>query len=331
MNRAKAITFTLLFLLSFIGLIFNTGCAVKSDQRNPGIYENIVVWQDKRYGQWDIYGYDLDTQKEFRITEGKGDSITPKIQGNIVVWTNINNGIYDIYGHNLETKETFRITQDQYKQKDPDVYGDRVVWTDYREKNGSIYCYNIGTGVTVKLSKGSESHFSPSIYGDNVVWIYNKVSNPYSKPERGVYCYNFNSGTSSFLPTETISECHLFKDIIIWNPNMMVRIGGYNLGPDMIFGTKDDIGNFEADVDEGDAINFPRAYDNIIACETAKKIYMHNTQSEDSFIIEFNQKGSLNFSIYGNIIVAEVSVQNRNWDIYGYNLDTKEEFPICVK
>lgn len=46
-------------------------------QETPAIYDNIVVWTDWRNVKvfssfnLDIYGYDLLTRKEFRITEDK--------------------------------------------------------------------------------------------------------------------------------------------------------------------------------------------------------------------------------------------------------------------
>jgi beta propeller repeat protein len=72
-----------------------------SDQEKPAIYQNIVVWEDMRNGNWDIYGYDLSTQQEFQITSDRNDQREPAIYQNIVVWEDSRNGGNDIYGYDL--------------------------------------------------------------------------------------------------------------------------------------------------------------------------------------------------------------------------------------
>ena len=39
-----------------------------SSQRKPTIHGDVVVWQDFRNGNKDIYGYNLSTEAEFQIT-----------------------------------------------------------------------------------------------------------------------------------------------------------------------------------------------------------------------------------------------------------------------
>ncbi|MGC1121157.1 MAG: hypothetical protein WBA22_08685 [Candidatus Methanofastidiosia archaeon] len=36
-----------------------------SSQNNPAIYDTVVVWTDYRQGNADIYGYNLDTGREY--------------------------------------------------------------------------------------------------------------------------------------------------------------------------------------------------------------------------------------------------------------------------
>ena len=55
-------------------------------QRAPDISGHLVVWQDKRNGDWDIYGYNLITRQEFRITTDNADQTNPAISGTLVVW-----------------------------------------------------------------------------------------------------------------------------------------------------------------------------------------------------------------------------------------------------
>ncbi len=40
-----------------------------NDQLFPSIHGDIVVWEDDRNGNSDIYGYNLSTNQEFQITD----------------------------------------------------------------------------------------------------------------------------------------------------------------------------------------------------------------------------------------------------------------------
>jgi beta propeller repeat protein len=70
-------------------------------QRNPDIYEHLVVWQDKRNGNWDIYGYNLITRQEFQITNNASDQTRPAIGGGYVAWVDMRTGTESIYAAEL--------------------------------------------------------------------------------------------------------------------------------------------------------------------------------------------------------------------------------------
>ncbi len=88
----------------------------ESSQTNPDIDNNIVVWQDYRNNNWDIFGYNLTTQEEFQITDDTHDQTDPAISGNVVVWQDNRNGNSEIYAVVLDGPEvarcTFRIAGD---------------------------------------------------------------------------------------------------------------------------------------------------------------------------------------------------------------------------
>ncbi|MCH8218140.1 MAG: hypothetical protein IH892_15385, partial [Planctomycetes bacterium] len=56
-----------------------------------------VVWQDDRFGHWDIYLYNLNTGREFRLTEDPADQTLPDIDGDLVVWQDNRLGSWDIF------------------------------------------------------------------------------------------------------------------------------------------------------------------------------------------------------------------------------------------
>jgi len=74
-------------------------------QTNPDIDGNIIVWQDNRNNNWDIFGYNLTTREEFQITDDSHDQTNPAISGNVVVWQDNRNGNSEIYAVLLDGPE----------------------------------------------------------------------------------------------------------------------------------------------------------------------------------------------------------------------------------
>lgn len=78
---------------------------------NPDVYNNVVVWQDRRNGNWDIYGYNLTTKTTFAIVTNTADQTRPAITfspwlgGYVVVWQDGRDGNWDIYGAILNGPE----------------------------------------------------------------------------------------------------------------------------------------------------------------------------------------------------------------------------------
>ena len=106
---------------------------------HPAICGSIIVWQDNRSGNWDIYGYNLATSEEFAICTGPGNQQLPAIAGPTIVWQDDRNGNWDVYGYDLVSSKTFPIHQGKGDQTEPDIHHNVVVWTDNRHGNNDIY------------------------------------------------------------------------------------------------------------------------------------------------------------------------------------------------
>ncbi|MHC4123286.1 MAG: peptidylprolyl isomerase [Planctomycetota bacterium] len=64
---------------------------------NSDVSDSVVVWQVRRNGNWDIYGYDVIQGVEFPISVADGNQVEPVIDGNTVAWldsTIITNDLY---------------------------------------------------------------------------------------------------------------------------------------------------------------------------------------------------------------------------------------------
>jgi len=77
--------------------ITDTGI-LSAQKNNFFVWENILVWEDNRNGNWDIFAYDMKTCQEFQVTSDLSNQLNPAIHGNMVVWQDYRNGTADIYG-----------------------------------------------------------------------------------------------------------------------------------------------------------------------------------------------------------------------------------------
>jgi beta propeller repeat protein len=74
-----------------------------SNAINPDISGNLIVWQDDRNTDWDIYGYNLATRREFLISDAQpnqtvfSNQTNPAISGTTVVWEDDLGGKMTIY------------------------------------------------------------------------------------------------------------------------------------------------------------------------------------------------------------------------------------------
>ncbi|MHC4520838.1 MAG: hypothetical protein ACYTAS_19785, partial [Planctomycetota bacterium] len=76
--------------------------ASEAHQRHPDVDGHLVVWQDNRHGDWDIFGYNLVTGRMFQITDDPDDQIHAAISGRTVVWQDNRLGRWNVYAAVLD-------------------------------------------------------------------------------------------------------------------------------------------------------------------------------------------------------------------------------------
>jgi len=120
-------------------------CTNPSQQRRPAIWGKNIIWLDDRNGNhWDIYGYDLLAQQEFKVLKPSSQTgIHLELWGNNIIWNDYRNQNWDLYGYNIITQTEFPVCTHPADQEDFDIWGDIVVWEDTRGGNLDIYGYNI--------------------------------------------------------------------------------------------------------------------------------------------------------------------------------------------
>ena len=143
-----------------------------SDQQAPYISGQWIVWEDYRNNDWDIYGYNLVTGEERRITPDGAIAHDPVLSDDRVAWQDYRDGNYDIFVNNLVTGIETQITDDRADQTAPAIDGDMIVWQDLRSGYSDIYRYDFKTLTEALVSSGApgvNKNF-PAISGNLVVW-----------------------------------------------------------------------------------------------------------------------------------------------------------------
>jgi TolB protein len=142
----------------------------ESGQKDPAIYEDKIVWQDERNGNWDVYVYNLSTSTETRITSNESNQTRPAIYEDRIVWQDKRNENWDIYLYDLSTQKETQITDESADQINPAINKERIVWQDKRNGNWDIYLYDLSAQKETQITTNKSDQIEPVIYGDRIVW-----------------------------------------------------------------------------------------------------------------------------------------------------------------
>ena len=154
----------------------------ETQQVTPSVDGDIVVWNDKRNMQsdgkhaWNVYGYNLSTQNEFRVagTDTRvAQALNPDVSGQTVVWCDLRNPTRDVYFKDLSTGVESLIGINAGAQQAnviSSISGNLVVWEDISDGNWNLYGYDLSTQTKFSVSTNSASQLLPAIDGDFIVW-----------------------------------------------------------------------------------------------------------------------------------------------------------------
>jgi len=303
----------------------------ESDQNDPAIYADKVVWTDWRNANttsnesfiWnaDIYMYNTSLEEEVQITANVSMQIGPAIYEDRIVWTDMRNGNADIYMYDPASGEEIQLTDNRSDQWYPAIYNDRVVWEDTRNGNADIYMYNITSGEEIQITSNGAPQIDPVIYGDIIAWTDARDVNLTEEDmnlglqdillfNTDIYMYDLSSGEEKQV---TVNESWqegpaIYEDRIVWTD-----MRNSNL-------TSDDWMQWNVD------------------------IYMYDLTSGKETQITTDGSNQLLPAIYGDSIVwedyrnhaeaADISpmVEELQWnsDIYMYNISSQEEKQITA-
>lgn len=142
-----------------------------ANQLHPAADGTLVVWQDDRNGQFDIYLKDLAAAASQRLTADAASQESPAISGSRVVWQDNRNGTWDIYGYDLATGSEFVVSEGGGDQTAPVIAGDWVAWEDRRSGNADIWAKNLVTGELLQITNHERDQLQPVLDGTLLAWV----------------------------------------------------------------------------------------------------------------------------------------------------------------
>ncbi|MFH1100979.1 MAG: C25 family cysteine peptidase [Methanobacteriota archaeon] len=236
----------------------------------PAIYENKIVWQDERNGEYMLLFYDLgqdgrygteDDSGEIRLTTSSYWILNPAIFGNKIVWEDFRNSgnKSDIFMYDLDLGAEFCITNAYSNQKYPDIYDTKIVWEDRRNGASNIYFYDLGSdGLYGTDDDSGEIRMTynnyqdnPDIDGNKIVWTsigYTMGVFLYDLGPDGIYGTDDDSETVQITTSESVPcDATINGTKIVWTDyrDGQWDIYLYELGSDGVYGTDDDSGEVQ--------------------------------------------------------------------------------------
>jgi beta propeller repeat protein len=316
---------------AFANFLINNGTSVAID--SISIDGDIVVWADTRADDGDIYGYDFTTGKEFPIAVKYRKQAMPAISGNIVVWQDHCDEGYRISGYDLATKTVFAVSTHFPSAThigNTSVNGNWVVWHEDKQFNGlwDLHGYDISTREEFVIDPNVCSGFPPNkpvVRNDIVIW-----TSEWTSEQGGVreVIYGYNLVTKSKFPIDTDytrykREVAFDGETVVWyNQDEEQAIYYYNL-QDMQKVHIDDApgGARHIQVDGNYIVWHGRGQEGFDG-------FGYDIENDIKFTICPSEPD--NIAIQDNFVIWKDGRIFIN-AIYGFDISTREEFPISVQ
>jgi len=152
-----------------------------AQSESPRIFRNVVVWQDGRAGDWDVYARNLDTGAEVVVAETAADELAPDVFGDVIVYTAMS-GTAIGYLHILDLATGTDDVQNAGATGDqitPRVDWSVVGWTDGRLvtdrsswlSDWQVYGAQLSAyGTEIPVARAAGSQVLGAISGQIMVW-----------------------------------------------------------------------------------------------------------------------------------------------------------------
>ena len=153
-------------------------------KRVADVGRNIIVWEDVRNGNTDIYAYDISKGFEFPICTNPADQFKPRISGNLIAWSDRRNWDgqgdpkSDIYAYDMSSGQEFPISTNPWNERVVGIDGHKVaftrdfhIWTEptnYGANPANLYCYDFDSNSISAITAYAYSGHNPIHIVDNL-------------------------------------------------------------------------------------------------------------------------------------------------------------------
>ena len=338
----------------------------ESDQIDPAIYGDRIVWQEDLNGNWDIYMYNISTSTETRITTNESNQTKPAICGDRIVWQDERNGNWDIYMYDLSTQKETQITDDSSNHVSPAIYRDRIVWQDKRNRNWDIYTYDLSTLKEIQITTDRSDQTEPVIYEDRIVWqderegreiylhelstsrrLFNLFWNNQNLDLFSIFTGSDKSKVRKIMKSLTSREfgittyesdkhepAAIYGNKVVWADMRNANLSSPNIYNPGIYmydvSTSTESMITTAFISDGSCL-LPAIYENTIVWQDGRNgnsdIYMYDLSTSTEARITTNESNQTKPAIYGDRIIWQ-DERNGNWDIYMCTLAPANVKPI---
>ncbi|MFN7131257.1 MAG: TolB family protein, partial [Myxococcales bacterium] len=136
----------------------------------PAIGERLVVWQDNRDGNWEIYARELGSGLERRVTTSGTPDMAPATSGLTVVWEQCPTSTScDIAAWDWDSATVRMITSTPGDERRPDISGRLVTYEAVRDGERDVYVFDLATWTEKRLSMPGVQR-NPNISGEYVAF-----------------------------------------------------------------------------------------------------------------------------------------------------------------
>ncbi|MEK6871862.1 MAG: S8 family serine peptidase, partial [Nanoarchaeota archaeon] len=294
----------------------------KDSQFDPVIYENIIVWTDNRNNEnYDIYMYDLLTNKEIQVTTDHYIQVNPSIYENKIVYIDSRNEKYDVYLYDLEINRERQITNNpSIYDFSPAIYENKIVftiWDPSSSNDNYVMMYDLQTNKTKIIAEGALSQNANT--GQGTIFK-NKVV--YSR-KQNIFLYDLTTDTERQLTYSGSNiEPSIDNNSVVWlDPNTQsIRLYDLLTNKTKIISTDVSISSIPAV--SGNRIVYHKF------ANRQSDIYMYDLITNTEKQITNNFAWQLYPKIYGNKIVWE-DRRYGNRDIFMYEIPQNVTRPVC--
>jgi TolB protein len=290
-------------------------CVLGSDQIEPAVSGETVVWTDKRSGGYDIYSYNLAELNEYPIETITGNQTEPAISGDIIVWTNNK----DIFGYDLSGAGKFPICVNTTEQEGPAISGNIVVWRDNRNFSGNSFdiygcdISNISEPEEFSICTEAHGQHYPDISGDIVVWMDVRNGNP------DIYGYDLSTETEFPICTNSSGQYNprISGHIVVWLDDRNGNTDIYGIDLSTLPGGSD----FPICTNSADQF-FPVISGNLVVWQDTRNgaansdIYGYDIGTASEFSICTENGNQINPSVDGDTVVWQRDISS-SANIYG--------------